>query len=89
MSTTQAAASNPFVLMVNPEVVFAAIENSDRLARLASRICRPLDKPAPVLADGEAAAAADDAIDAAAEQAPESDASLDVDQAAFDVDQAA
>ena len=50
MSTTQAAASNPFVLMVNPEVVFAAIENSDRLARLASRICRPLDKPAPVLA---------------------------------------
>jgi hypothetical protein len=25
--------------------VFAALANSDRLARLHSRICRPLDKP--------------------------------------------
>lgn len=41
------AVTNPFVLMINPETVFAAIERSDRLARLQSTICRPLDKPRP------------------------------------------
>lgn len=44
MTTTQIAA-NPFALMMHPEMVFAAIEHSERLARLHSRICRPLDKP--------------------------------------------
>lgn len=39
--------ANPFVLMISPETVFAAIERSDRLARLQSTICRPLDKPRP------------------------------------------
>lgn len=39
--------SNPFALMTSPEAVFAAIERSDRLARLQSTICRPLDKPRP------------------------------------------
>ena len=34
-------------LMTSPETVFAAIERSDRLARLKSTICRPLDKPRP------------------------------------------
>ncbi|MEP6738926.1 MAG: hypothetical protein ABJA61_01020 [Caldimonas sp.] len=38
---------NPFVLMTAPETIFAAIERSDRLARLKSTICRPLDKPRP------------------------------------------
>ena len=38
-------ASNPFVLMTSPEIVFAQLERSDRLARLNSTICRPLDKP--------------------------------------------
>ena len=37
--------SNPFALMMMPEAVFAAIEHSDRLSRLKSRICRPLDGP--------------------------------------------
>ncbi len=40
-------ASNPFALMTSPEAIFAAIERSDRLARLQSTICRPLDKPRP------------------------------------------
>lgn len=40
-------ASNPFALMTSPEAVFAALERSDRLARLKSTICRPLDKPRP------------------------------------------
>jgi hypothetical protein len=41
------AESNPFVLMIDPQTVFAAIERSERLARLQSTICRPLDKPRP------------------------------------------
>ncbi|MDP1535057.1 MAG: hypothetical protein Q8N44_09960 [Rubrivivax sp.] len=38
---------NPFMLMMNPEVILAAIEGSERLSQLASRMCRPLDKPMP------------------------------------------
>lgn len=38
---------NPFALMTAPEAIFAAIERSERLARLKSTICRPLDKPRP------------------------------------------
>jgi hypothetical protein len=37
--------SNPFALMLDPAAVVRAMEQSDRLARLQSRICRPLDKP--------------------------------------------
>ena len=44
---TSTAASNPFALMVEPEMVFAALERSDRLTRLKSTICRPLDNPRP------------------------------------------
>ena len=43
MTTIQTAA-NPFALMMNPEAVFAVIERSERLARLQSRICHPLDE---------------------------------------------
>jgi hypothetical protein len=39
------SASNPFVLMTNPEVVLQAVERSNRLSGLQRRICRPLDKP--------------------------------------------
>jgi hypothetical protein len=35
---------NPFLLMLNPEVVLAAIENSERLGKLDRRLCRPLDR---------------------------------------------
>jgi hypothetical protein len=37
--------SNPFALLMHPETVLHAIEHSDRLGRLQSRVCRPLDKP--------------------------------------------
>lgn len=37
--------ANPFALMMEPEAVYQAMERSDRLKRLQSRICRPLDKP--------------------------------------------
>jgi hypothetical protein len=30
---------------MDPESIFRVIENSERLARLHSRICRPLDRP--------------------------------------------
>ena len=46
-------ASNPFALMMDPEAVFAALASSDRLDRLKSRVCRPLDKPHVVRAEGE------------------------------------
>ncbi len=37
--------TNPFALMLDPQAVFAQITHSERLERLQSRICRPLDKP--------------------------------------------
>ena len=51
--TTIQTASNPFALMMEPEAVFAALASSDRLSRLKSRICRPLDKPQAARADGD------------------------------------
>lgn len=39
------AVDNPFALMLDPEAVFQALARSDRLDRLKSRICRPLDAP--------------------------------------------
>lgn len=38
---------NPFMLMINPEVVLAAMEKSERLSQLNRQTCRPLDRPAP------------------------------------------
>ncbi|MDP9045763.1 MAG: hypothetical protein M3O01_13260 [Pseudomonadota bacterium] len=43
--TTLQTEANPFALMMEPEAIFAAVAASERLARLQSRICRPLDKP--------------------------------------------
>jgi hypothetical protein len=41
----QSLYANPFALMMDPEAVVAAMENSERLNGLKSRVCRPLDKP--------------------------------------------
>ena len=38
-------AYNPFMLMIEPEVVLAAIEKSERLSQLNRHLCRPLDRP--------------------------------------------
>ncbi|MCY7369288.1 MAG: hypothetical protein LH479_00040, partial [Polaromonas sp.] len=59
---------NPFALMMDPDAIFAALASSDRLARLQSRVWRPLDKPLIALADEEAAA-----FDAELELAPEAE----------------
>jgi len=65
-------ASNPFALMMDPDAVFRAMAQSDRLARLSSRICRPLDKP--IVAKVDAAA-----VEAGTESDTESDPEVDGD----------
>ena len=41
----QQPVSDPFAMLMDLQGVVQAMERSDRLARLQSRICRPLDKP--------------------------------------------
>ena len=67
MDTLQIAA-NPFALMMDPASVIAAMERSDRLATLKSRICRPLDKPLVGKARDDVTAF-DDAVDASGDLA--------------------
>ena len=51
---------NPFMLMINPDVVLAAIAKSERLGQLNRQLCRPLDRVAPGGQGGEAPASAED-----------------------------
>ena len=67
MFTTELAA-NPFALMLNPEAILQAVAHSERLNRLHSRVCRPLDKPL-IPKNGEAVANFDHDIDEAADEA--------------------
>jgi hypothetical protein len=48
----QTPVRNPFMLMLNPEVVLAAVENSERLSQLNRHLCRPLDRPTFAAAKG-------------------------------------
>ncbi len=61
--TQQAAARNPFMLMISPEIVLAAVEKSERLSQLSRHLCRPLDRVGPpgtgALASGGSDAEAD------------------------------
>jgi hypothetical protein len=45
MTQPQHPVANPFALLMDPDAIFRAIENSERLERLHSRVCRPLDRP--------------------------------------------
>ena len=64
MNPSQHPAANPFALLTDPQAIFRAIEKSERLERLQSRICRPLDKPLlPVVTDEEGDAPARSNID--------------------------
>lgn len=56
--THQAVERNPFMLMISPEVVLAAVEKSERLSKLNRRLCRPLDRPVPATTGNVAAAEA-------------------------------
>ena len=66
MSQPQSVA-NPFALLMDPQSIFRAIEKSERLERLHSRICRPLDKPLLPVTAAEEAEHADAAADGASE----------------------
>lgn len=46
---------NPFMLMVNPEVVLAAMAKSERLGQLNRHLCRPLDRQVTPGADASGA----------------------------------
>ena len=64
--TPQETSSNPFALLLNPESVLKAVESSERLGRLHSRVCRPLDRPLiPNAPANDAVAAFDAAIERA------------------------
>jgi hypothetical protein len=64
----QAPVSDPFAMLMDLQGVVQAMERSDRLARLQSRICRPLDKPVIGAAPGER-----EAFDGAIDAGPESE----------------
>lgn len=65
---TETLARNPFMMMLSPEVVLAAVERSEKLGRLNRRMCHPLDRPVPLPADGgQARSSEDDDTDAADE----------------------
>ena len=42
--TQQTASHNPFMLLLQPEVVIAAMERSEHLNQLNRHQCRPLDR---------------------------------------------
>ena len=63
--TPAQAVSNPFSMMMDPEAVLAAVARSELLARLHSRVWRPLDKPTVVRPATEAAVAFDELVDGA------------------------
>jgi hypothetical protein len=56
----QSLYANPFALMMDPQAVLEAMERSERLNRLQSRVCRPLDKPLIPLVTGDAQSADQD-----------------------------
>ena len=62
--TTLHTDANPFALMLEPEAVFAAMAGSERLARLKSRICRPLDRPLVATDEGDDDSDGGDGVDA-------------------------
>ncbi len=39
-------ASNPFDMLIDPQAILLAVENSNCLRSLKSKICRPLDQAA-------------------------------------------
>jgi hypothetical protein len=63
--TQVATVRNPFLLMVNPEEVLAAMEKSERLGALNRHLCRPLDRPQQAGSKAAPAGEADREIDAA------------------------
>jgi len=55
--------ADPFAMLINPQAVLQAIEQSGRLGALASRVCRPLDKPLIPKRDADEQRSFDEGID--------------------------
>jgi len=52
--TDSQIASNPFAMILDPQAVMRALEESEeRLSRLRRRVYRPLDRPAAVQVPGD------------------------------------
>lgn len=68
MTQAQHPAANPFALLMDPQAIFRAIEGSERLERLHSRICRPLDKPLLPVVAAEDVEAGEDELDLPGEE---------------------
>jgi hypothetical protein len=68
----QSLYANPFALMMDPQAVLEAMERSERLNRLQSRVCRPLDKPLIPLVAGDSQASSDMDVDDSADVEEES-----------------
>jgi hypothetical protein len=64
MTQPQHPVANPFALLMDPESVFRAIEKSERLGRLHSRVCRPLDRPLLPHAPNDESASFDQLVEA-------------------------
>jgi hypothetical protein len=64
----QSLYANPFALMMDPQAVLEAMERSERLNRLQSRVCRPLDKPLIPLVNSD-----DQAIEQEADATPDTE----------------
>jgi hypothetical protein len=56
-----ASQRNPFMLMMHPEIVLAAIEKSEHLGQLNRHLCRPLDRIPGAPAEEQVDALVDDA----------------------------
>jgi hypothetical protein len=65
-----AVLADPFAMLIQPEAVLQAIEQSGRLGALASRICRPLDKPLIPKREGEGQRSFDESVDRTEEPDP-------------------
>jgi hypothetical protein len=55
-----ASQRNPFMLMMHPEIVLAAIEKSEHLGQLNRHLCRPLDRIPGAAAEGQVDALVDE-----------------------------
>ena len=63
-----AVVGDPFAMLINPQAVLQAVEQSGRLGALNSRVCRPLDKPLIPKRDGDDQRHFDEIIDASRDQ---------------------
>ena len=62
-----AVLADPFAMLIHPEAVLSAIAQSGLLGALASRVCRPQDKPLIPKLPADAQRHFDEAIDSVEE----------------------